>query len=102
MCQSRDASADQISGAANRINNIYGELKQRGVNLDSQDRQVLVKKIADVMQQRMQDWDAVDCSRLAWLYMHLRDYKSARAAAEQGAKHDSANEHCLRLMERLA
>jgi hypothetical protein len=102
MCQVAGVTADQISNAANRINNIYGELKQRGVNLDSQERQVLVKKIANVMQQRMKDWDAVDCSRLSWLFMHLRDYKSAREAADQGIKLDPNNEHCLRLLERLA
>ena len=101
LCQVPDISIDQISGVANRINNVYQDLKQRGVSLlDTQERQVLVRKVADVMGCRLPELDATDYSRLAWLRMHLRDTQLALEAAQAGYTLDPENEHCLRLLER--
>lgn len=103
LCQAPAVSIEQISGAANRINNIYLELKQRGMAaLDTQERQILVRKVADVMGQRLRELDSTDCSRLAWLRLHLREPVLALQAAEVGHRLDPDNEHCMRLLERLA
>ena len=101
LCQAPDISIDQISSVANRINNVYQDLKHRGVSLlDTQERQVLVRKVADVMGRRLPELDATDYSRLAWLRMHLRDTLLALEAAQAGHTLDPENEHCLRLLER--
>ena len=87
----------------NRINNIYLELKQRGSSvLDSQERRILVRKVADVMASRMSELDGTDCSRLAWLFMHLRDETRAQEVAHKGYERDPTNEHCLRLIDRFS
>ena len=102
LCQVPDIAIDEISSVANRINNVYQDLKHCGVSLlDTQERQVLVRKVADVMGCRLPELDATDYSRLAWLRMHLRDTLLALEAARAGHTLDPDNEHCLRLLERL-
>ena len=45
LCQVPDIAIDEISSVANRINNVYQDLKHCGVSLlDTQERQVLVRK----------------------------------------------------------
>ena len=103
LCQVPGIPIEQVSGAANQINNVYQELKQRGLTLlDTLERRILVRKVADVMGQRLLELDATDCSRLAWLRMHLQDTPLALKAAQKGHAIDPQNEHCIRLLERLA
>lgn len=44
---------------------------------------------------------ATDYSRLAWLYMHLKNYDKARDAVSQGLLKDSNNPYCYRLAIKL-
>jgi hypothetical protein len=103
LTQQPGVPLEQVSGVANRINNIYLELKQRGLPLlDSEERRVLVRKVAEVMSSHADVLDATDCSRLAWLYLHLRDEKRAAEAAMTGHQRDPNNDHCVRLLHRLS
>ena len=53
------------------------------------------------MERRIEEGGATDCSRLAWLYRHIKDDERARRFVELGLKQDPENEYCDRLARRL-
>ena len=101
--QTQGISTDDLSSVANRINNLYRELKEREPERtqDSDAKMIALQKVADAMAIRTAELDATDCSRLAWLYLHIRNEALAHELANLGCQKDPANEHCLRLLERL-
>jgi hypothetical protein len=103
MCQVPAIPLHAVSNAANRINNINFELKRRGLSVfDSEERKILVRKVAEVMDQHAEELDATDCSRLAWLYLHVGNARRARELAEQGSQLEPSNEHCQSLLASLS
>lgn len=90
--------AHELSSAANRINSLLVE--HRGV-LDSEEKRILIRRIADALEARANEADASACSRLAWLYLHLSDDHRAAVHTKRGLRMDGNNEHCLRLADRL-
>jgi hypothetical protein len=96
------ATPETMGIVANRINNKLRVLKERGVS-DSWSDEVdqLINRVADLMGQHLNNLDATDCSRLAWLYLNIGNTDRARDAAHSGLQKDPENEHCLRLVERL-
>lgn len=103
MCQVPGIPLYVISNAANRINNINFELKRQGVSVfDTDERRILIRKVAIAMHTQLKELDATDCSRLAWLYLHLGDTDQARSLAELGCRKNTSNEHCRRLVAQLA
>jgi hypothetical protein len=44
---------------------------------------------------------ATDCSRIAWLFLNLKDEKKASEYAEIGLRLDGDNEHCVKIARRL-
>jgi len=103
MCQVPGIPLHVVSNAANRINNINFELKHMGLTVfDSEERRILAMKVAEVMDKRIGQLDATDCSRLAWLYLHLGDTNRAREIAEEGRRLNPSNDHCQRLLAGLS
>jgi hypothetical protein len=51
--------------------------------LESDEKRILIRRVAEVMGQRLDSLDATDCSRLAWLFMHLRDDARAHDIASK-------------------
>lgn len=98
MCELPDTPYEGISNAANRVNQLF---KQRYLALESDERQIVFRRLVAVMEERIEEADATDCSRLAWLCLHLHDEQKARQYTEEGLQLDSTNEHSLRLAERL-
>jgi len=99
MCQSPNVPLYVISNAANRINNINFGLKRKGLSVfDSDERRILVRRVTEVMALQIGSLDATDCSRLAWLYLHLGNTAQARELAERGCDIDPENEYCRRLL----
>ena len=98
ISQLADTSLNRMSAAANRFNSLLssGELR-----LDTAEKQVMAKKLATAMEGRIADGDATDCSRLAWLFLHLHDETGARKYAETGLSLDWDNRYCRGLMESL-
>lgn len=94
-----DAEFDDISNAANRLNHLLAEKRAA---LDSEEKQILVRRLAAAMEARSQEASATDLSRLAWLYLHLKDTAKAQAHVKRGLALDPENEHCQRLAERFA
>jgi hypothetical protein len=93
------AEFDEISSAANRLNYLLAE--KRAV-LDSEEKQILVRRLAAAMEARSQEADATALSRLAWLYLHLKDTQKAQEHVKRGLALDPNNEYCQRLAERFA
>lgn len=99
LCKLPDTPYFILSNTANRLNNL---LRDNSLALDSEEKRVLYRDLAHLMEARMREADATDLSRLAWLHLHLRDPDRAREIAEQGLDIESYNEHCSRLLVRLS
>jgi hypothetical protein len=94
-----DTSYDTLSNTANRLNNL---LADNHLALDSEEKRILFRDLAQLMETRIQEADATGLSRLAWLHLHLHDATRAQEIAGRGLKMDPHNEHCLRLVARLS
>ena len=87
-----------VSNAANRLNSL---LSGRTLVLDSDEKEIIVRKLFSVMEKRVEEANATDCSRLAWLAMHLRDRKAAEEYSGRGLELEPEHEYCLKLQRRL-
>jgi len=87
-----------VSGAANLLNGIF---RRQGGSFDTYEKQALVRRLVEVMERRLDEADAVDCSRLGWLALHLGDEERARRFASRGLVLDGDDQHCVKLGRRL-
>jgi tetratricopeptide (TPR) repeat protein len=92
-----DATLSEISEAANRVNSWIG---REVVQFSDAEKRVLIQPLVAVMEPRIADFGADDCSRLAYLYKKLGQYKDAERVAELGLTIDPENEHCKRIVWR--
>ena len=94
--------AGAMSSAANRLNNRFRSWGSEGVTparLPSV--KTRLKRFASRFDRKGRALDADDCSRLAWLYIHLKNTDRARDIASLGLERDPANLHCRNLLDRL-
>lgn len=102
MCETPGAVGHVISSAANRINAICFELRRQQLDvLDGDERRGLLKRVVGRMESVSHEFDATDCSRLAWLYVQLGESTRAVDIAKRGLRYEPENEHCLKLLERF-
>lgn len=102
MAQSPEATTDQVSLAALRMNSLLQEEKHRGHGTISQDeRTILVRQVALAMEARIVNLDATDLSRLAWLHLHLGNIDRATEVATKGHTMSPNNIYCIQLLARL-
>ena len=96
-------SAPQTMGVvANRINNKLRDLKAKGIEDSwSSEVQELIERVAEQMRRQLENLDATDCSRLAWLYLNIGNEDRAIDVTKRGLEKDPEHEHCIRLIERL-
>ncbi len=92
-----DADLVEISGAVNTFNSVNRELES-----DPDQRRAFARRLVAIMEPKIGEGDATDCSRLAWLFMQLGDRNRAWEVVQCGLKLDSENEYCRRLENRLA
>lgn len=93
---------DEIGGFANRINNRVRELKGRRVeDAWSPEVRLLIERVASAMEKHTSRLSAIDCSRLAWLYLNIGNEARARDIAGIGIQRDRSEEHCQNLIRRL-
>lgn len=88
-----------VSNAANRINNYYSTHNDTS---DSELKRLLIDAVLRVMTARIKEANAVDCSRLAWLYLNTNNEVEALKYAKIGFKMDESNGHCRKLIEKLS
>jgi hypothetical protein len=88
-----------VRRAAARLN----ELLQRWgrQSIDAEEKRVIVRRLVAVMERRIEEADATDLSRIAWLHLHLRDEQRARQMILKGLVLEPDNYHLQRLAERL-
>lgn len=87
-----------LSQAANRIN---GLLSRQELDVDVDERRLMVHRLRRLMEDRAKEADATDLSRLAWLCMHDGDTTAAERWANAGLAQDPDNRHCQSLIARL-
>lgn len=87
-----------LSSAANRLN---GLLSRRQIEIDADERRLIVNKIRRLMERRISEADATDFSRLAWLCMYDKDPAAAKRWVSEGLSREPENEYCQRLKETL-
>lgn len=96
------ATPETFGVVANRINNKLKELKERRIEKSwSNEVQQLIEKVAEEMRRHLGELDAINCSRLAWLYLNIGNSDRAYDIAKFGLSKDEGDEHCVRLIERL-
>ena len=99
LAQLPDTDYETISEAVNRFNNI---LRPGGTfEFEHDDKSQIVQILILLMEQRDNEADANDFSRLGWLYMRNNQLREAELAARRGLKIDAHNEHCTRLLQRI-
>ena len=85
-----------ISDSANRFNEVYSRYSLR-----LEEKEKLIEPLIDLMQPRIEEADARDCSRLGWLYMHNDQLNLAKEAVQLGLELDPRNHHCQNLLKKL-
>lgn len=91
-------SVYQISNAIARINAIPKEERH---SIPSELWQEMASDIAGVLYRKREDCDATDLSRLAWLYLSIKDTNRAKELVASGLTKSPTNGHCLNLKKRL-
>ena len=88
-----------VSNTANKLNSLFWS---KALRLDTDEKRIPIRRLANVMSERLSEADADDYSRLAWLNLHLHDEQRARYLTEEGLKFDGDNEHLNRLAEKFS
>jgi hypothetical protein len=96
LAEMADTTFEAISDTANFIN----ALTAREQFLDTEERRILVSRLANLMEAHLKEADATDLSRLAWLYLQMHDDERGFELAEAGLKLDPHNEYCQKLLMR--
>lgn len=92
-----DISFIQISDSANRLNALF----KTTYAWDTIERQSFAKKMIEIMLQHSNEAKATDYSRIAWLFIHLKDPNAALYYARKGLDLETDNLHCINLVDRL-
>lgn len=98
MCKCKDISYEFISESAYRVNSICTQLV---LSIGRDEVNILITEMARIMKTRLSEANSTDLSRLAWLYLHIKDEEEAREIVDRGLMMDPENEYCLRLREKL-
>lgn len=85
---------ERISKSVNRFNQIR---KERSYIFDEGEKEEIVDLLIELMENRIDEANDDDCSRLGWLYMQSKQNEKALQAAERGLAINPKNNHCLNL-----
>jgi hypothetical protein len=91
------ADLPTVSGAVNTFNSVNRELES-----DPEQKRTFARRLVTAMEPKIADGDAVDCSRLGWLFLQLGNRNRACDIVQCGLKIDPNNDHCRNLENRLA
>lgn len=97
MVEVPKTTLEDMSNVTNRLNSIFGTHQFLLVD----ERNLLVERLAKVMEQYVPSFNATDCSRLAWMYLRLKQDDKARVLVETGLALEPINEYCLKLQDKF-
>ena len=97
-CELPNTPFTDLSNAANRINSLFA-FRQF---LDTYERTIPIRRLASLMESRIVEGNATDCSRLAWLWMRLQNENKAYQLAKRGLDVRPGHEHCEKLIAKLS
>ena len=83
-----------ISRAANRVNALLSEDPHA---VDRDEKRILVRRLIEVFDGRVGEADGTDLSRLAWLYLRVKDVANARRIVTVGLESEPQNRYLQRL-----
>ncbi len=86
----------EVSEAANFFN-----LSVRDLPIPQERKQLLARRLSTLMEARIGEGNATDCSRLAWLLLQAGEQERASAVVERGLELDPSNEYCQELKARV-
>ncbi len=88
-----------LTSSASRLN---GLLARREIALDADERRLMIRRLRSLIEDRVDEADATDLSRLAWLCIN-DDQDSAAAAkwAKVGLEREPENQHCAQLLRKI-
>ena len=66
---------NELSSSASRLN---GLLARREIQLDNDERRLMVARFRTLLEAHLAEADATDLSRLAWLCIHAHDLEAAK------------------------
>jgi hypothetical protein len=88
-------------GASAAANNLNYMMFRETLTLPQEEIRVLANNLLSVLMTRIEEANATDCSRIAWLLIRFRSDNEAKPYVELGLSKDSANVHCLKLASKL-
>jgi hypothetical protein len=97
-CKLPDTSFEAISGAALKINK---SLKEHFSAIEIDEKAIIVDDMIMLIESRIDEAEANDLSRLAWLYLNRKNSKKALDYAIAGLATEPENPHCRGIFERL-
>jgi hypothetical protein len=98
LCELGSKDFDTISEAANRANHLF---KAKWLPFEIGEKDVLLRRLLDVAASRINEAAGTDCSRLAWVALHLKDEQTARVYVAHGLQQDPTNPYCHKLALQL-
>jgi hypothetical protein len=98
LCKRADVEFYVLSASASRFNGVVAAARDV---LERDEKTMLADEIASVMERRIDEGNATDRSRLAWLCLQLGDVERAWKHTQEGLRLDPENPHCAKLEERL-
>jgi len=98
-CQLLNVPFQTVSNAVNRVNALFSE---HHFVFDSDEKRIISQRLALVMESRISEGDATDCSRLAWLFVRLGDEGKAQIVVERGLSIEPENDYCKNLAARIS
>lgn len=96
--QLSDTSFGDVSNTAGRLNQLQYD---QSIPLSQDERLALSRRIAAVMHERIDEANADDFSKMAWLTIHLGQESKAHEYTQLGLRLEPMNRHCRRLADRL-
>ncbi len=87
-----------ISDSANRFNLLFG---LHILNLDTDVKRIMIDKLLNVMEKRMDEGNVVDCSRIAWLFLHVNNQKKAIEYTRKGLRKNPFDDYIRSVAYRL-
>ena len=95
-------SQQDVGELAKHINNRIRDLRgQKVEEAWSSEVRELLGRVAEVMDRRLGELSATECSGLAWLYLNIGNSERALDVARVGIRSEPDNVHCRGLIERL-